>query len=167
MIFNYDKTFKFMELRRLKRTIEGTIDSNDTKPFVLFISFSICLYGISNIIWKENAPIPSNFDNKTNISVFFLGIVSFLVSYLQHTVKRILPILVLGFVISVSISIFSSINNDVSKNVAHFIATICISCTLILQYLIQVARKTFYKLIGKVLYKIKNVELWFGIVYDG
>ncbi len=167
MIFNYDKTFKFMELRKLKRTIEGTIDSNDTKPFVLFISFSICLYGISNIIWKENAPIPSNFDQKTNIAVFFLGIISFVTTYIQYTVRRILPILVLGFIISVSISILSSINENVTKSTANFIVTICISCILVLQYLVKVARKTLYKIIGKTLYKIKNLDYWFGIQYDG
>ena len=166
MRFNYDKTFKIMELRKLRRTIEGTIDSNDTKPFVLFISFSIFLYGLSNIIWKKNAPIPSNFDHKTNIAVFVLGTISLILSYVQYTVKRIIPVLVSGFIISITVTVFSSINENVDKYFANFFITIGISVILILQYVLKVARKTLYKIFGKMVYKINNIDLWFGIHYD-
>ena len=167
MRFNYDKTFKIMEARRLTRTLEGTINSNDTKSFVLLISFSIFLYGLSNIVWENNSPIPSNYDLKTNIAILILGIVLFSISYIQTTLKYIVPILSFGFFISISVSIFHSVNKNVNKNYANFVTTVGITCLLVIQYISKVIRKTLYKILGKLVYLLNNIDYWFSIHNDG
>ena len=147
-----------MEARRLTRTLEGTINSNDTKSFVLLISFSIFLYGLSNIVWENNSPIPSNYDLKTNIAILILGIVLFSISYIQTTLKYIVPILSFGFFISISVSIFHSVNKNVNKNYANFVTTVGITCLLVIQYISKVIRKTLYKILGKLVYLLNNID---------
>ena len=157
--FNYEETFRYMAIRRFERRRKGVIPNGESRAMAMLLSIGMVVFGISNIILENRAPIPNAFDLKTNVAFSTLGSVVWIAQHII-TPKTAVSILVIGLFISI-IGDLTCIRANYCADY-RFIVTITTTSILFLCILFNACRRGILTILTTPLI-LKHIDYWCNI----